>query len=88
MQGFGLLYKDTFKNLGFTATDSSTILTTNGAFSMFCGIINGPLLNRFGYRKVSIMGALFTTFGVILTAFDYKFYHFIITYGLIACELC
>ncbi|XP_022901449.2 monocarboxylate transporter 14-like [Onthophagus taurus] len=84
MQAFGLIYKDTFKELGFSATDTALIINTNAAFAMLCGIINGPLLKHLGYRKVSICGAFLTTFGVLLTSWASNFTHFIITYGLIA----
>ncbi|XP_022901448.2 monocarboxylate transporter 14-like isoform X1 [Onthophagus taurus] len=83
MQGFGLMYKDTFQDLGFTATDSALILNTNAAFMMLCGIINGPLLKQLGYRKVSICGAFLTTVGVLLTSRATNFTHFMIAYGLI-----
>nr|CAD7263975.1 unnamed protein product [Timema shepardi] len=34
LQSFGLLYRDTFKNLGMSATDSSVIINVNSAFGM------------------------------------------------------
>ncbi|KAK9752905.1 Major Facilitator Superfamily [Popillia japonica] len=83
MQTFGLLFRDTFNDLGFTATDTSLIMNTNAAFAMFMGILNGPLLRHVGYRKVSILGAFLTTLGVLLTAYAYTFTHYMIAYGLV-----
>lgn len=85
MQTFGLLFRDTFNDLGFTATDTSLIMNTNAAFAMFMGILNGPLLRHVGYRKVSILGAFLTTLGVLLTAYAYTFTHYMIAYGLVTC---
>nr|CAD7571559.1 unnamed protein product [Timema californicum] len=34
LQSFGLLYRDTFNNLGMSATDSSVIINVNSAFGM------------------------------------------------------
>lgn len=83
MQTFGLIFKDTFTMMGLSATDGTIIITSNAAFGMIMGLVNGPLLNRYSYRKVSIAGAFFMTVGIISTAFATKFQHFLLTYGLI-----
>lgn len=83
MTSFGLVFKDTFNALGFSATDGSVIINTNAACSMMTGLINGPLLKYFGPRKVSIAGAVFTTAGVILTSFANSFTWFLISYSFI-----
>lgn len=83
MQNFGLVFKDTFVELGFSATDGAILINVNAACSMLTGLINAPLLKIFGYRKVSIAGAVFTTVGVIATAYADSFVHFLVTYGLI-----
>ncbi|XP_017773406.1 PREDICTED: monocarboxylate transporter 7-like [Nicrophorus vespilloides] len=83
MQNFGLIFKDTFAAMKFSATDGSIIINMNAAVSMFTGLINGPMLKYFGYRKVSFAGALFTTVGVILTSYARSFTAFLFTYGFI-----
>lgn len=83
MQGFGLIFKEPFKDLGFTATDTALIMNTSGAFSMFVGILVAPILRRIGYRKVSLMGATLITAGILLTAQATSFTHYMIFYGLI-----
>lgn len=83
MQCFGLIFKDTFTLMGFSATDGSVIINTNAAFGMMMGLINGPLLRIYGYRKVSVAGATFISVGILLTAFANTFTFFIITYGFL-----
>ncbi|KAI4456815.1 monocarboxylate transporter [Holotrichia oblita] len=84
-QGFGLIFKDRFVELGFSATDTALIMNTSGAISMFCGIFNGPLLKSMGYRKVALLSGCLTTLGVILTAQANSFLQYILTFGLITC---
>ncbi|XP_025831354.1 monocarboxylate transporter 13-like isoform X2 [Agrilus planipennis] len=83
MTSFGLLFKDTFSQLGLSATDSAIIINTNQAFGMMMGLINGALLRKYGYRKIAIMSAVCMTLGVTLTAFAKTFTHFMISFGLL-----
>ncbi|XP_049859508.1 uncharacterized protein LOC126354142 isoform X1 [Schistocerca gregaria] len=83
MQSFGLLYRDRFKEIDMPATDISVIMNVNSAFGMTLGLFSGPLLRRFGYRKVAITGGLLSSSGVILTSWAYSFTHFLITYSII-----
>lgn len=85
MQCFGLIFKDTFALMGFSATDGSIIINTNASISMLSGLINGPLLKIYGYRKVSYASVIFLVLGIFSTAFANSFTTLIITYGLIAC---
>ncbi|CAG2054000.1 unnamed protein product [Timema podura] len=83
-QTFGLLYRDTFTDLGMSATDSSVIVNVNSAFGMLLGLFHGILLNQFGYRKIAITGAIVTFLGLFLTSFGNSFTSFLIYYGLIS----
>ncbi|GJQ72073.1 hypothetical protein Trydic_g3170 [Trypoxylus dichotomus] len=82
-QGFGLIFMDRFSDLGFSASDIALIMNSSAAISMFCGIFNGPLLKRFGYRKIALVSACLTTSGVLLTAQASSFFQYILSYGLI-----
>lgn len=86
MQGFGLVFKDSFVVLGLTATDTSVIININFAFGMVLGLINGPILKTFGYRKVAITGSIIYAVGVTLTTFANSFSLIIICYGMLACK--
>ncbi|KAJ3657855.1 hypothetical protein Zmor_009632 [Zophobas morio] len=83
MQSFGLVFKDTFQEMGLSATEGSLIINLNAAFGMIMGLLNGLLLKIFGYRKVAIAASCFISVGIVLTSFASTFTHFIITYGLI-----
>ena len=86
LQGFGLIFKDRFENLQFSATQITTIVNCNSFFGMILGIFNGPLITIFGFRKTAILGTLVFTSGVIFTAFASSFLEFIISYGMMTCK--
>jgi MFS family permease len=84
LQSFGLLYKGRFDDLEITGTDVSVIINVNSAFGMILGLFNGALLRSFGYRKITIVGALINTSGVILTSYAKSFVFFLVAYGIIS----
>lgn len=86
LQGFGLIFKDRFEDLKFSATQVTLIINCNSFFGMILGIFNGPLITIFGYRKTAVLGTLIFTSGVVYTAFASSFIHFIISYGMITCK--
>lgn len=65
------------------AADLTLIININSALSMSLGLINGPLLRYFGYRKISIVAALLFSGGLMLTACTDSILGIIITYGVI-----
>ncbi|KRT80444.1 membrane transporter [Oryctes borbonicus] len=81
---FGLVFKDKFKQKGFSATDITFIVNTNAASTFWCGLLSGALLKQFGYRKVSFLGAVLMTVGIFLTAYAESFTEYMIFYGVIA----
>nr|CAD7399970.1 unnamed protein product [Timema poppensis] len=46
-------------------------------------LVQGAILNRYGYRRVAIAGSILTFMGVVLTSFGNSFIHFLITYGFL-----
>ena len=87
LQGFGLIFKDRFEDLEFTATQITTIMNFNSFFGMILGIFNGPLITIFGFRKTAILGTLVFTSGVVFTAYASSFIQFIIGYGMLTCKI-
>lgn len=85
IQNFGMIYGSAFKRFGISATQSTLIINVNQAFGMVLGMMNGPLLRKYGYRKMAVAGSLLYSSGVILTSFGSSLIHFIITYGMITC---
>lgn len=69
------------------AADLTLIINVNSAFAMSLGFINGPLLRNYGYRKVSVVAAVFFAVGLTMTAFATSVVDFIVTYGLITGKL-
>lgn len=65
------------------AADLTLIININSALSMALGLINGPLLRYFGYRKVSVVAAVLFSVGLMLTAVADSVLGIIMTYGVI-----
>ncbi|XP_018371006.1 PREDICTED: monocarboxylate transporter 9-like isoform X2 [Trachymyrmex cornetzi] len=51
---------------------------------MILGLINGPLLKIYGYRKVAMVGSIIYAVGITLTAFANTFTFIMICYGILA----
>lgn len=90
LTAFGLIFKDKFSEMEMSVKDISTIASTNSACSMLIGVVNGPLLKKFGYRKVALAAGTTFTMGFALTAFANSFCHFILSYsimtGMLSCK--
>jgi nitrate/nitrite transporter NarK len=41
------------------------------------------MTNRFGYRKITILGAIVTAVGFLLSSFATELYHLYITFGIL-----
>lgn len=80
---FGLIFKDKFAEMKMPAADISFIMNFNSAFGMSLGLINGPLLRNFGYRKVAIVAGMLFSTGITLTSFANSFLAFVFTYGIV-----
>ncbi|VEN42568.1 unnamed protein product [Callosobruchus maculatus] len=78
---YGLVFRSSFSHLGLSATQGSIVLSMNAAFGMLTGLINGPLLNRYGYRKISFVGATLMTTGLFLVSFARTWTGYILCYG-------
>lgn len=81
---FGLIFKDKFSDMKMPAADITMIMNINSAFGMSMGLINGPLLRNFGFRKVGVMAGILFSVGMMATAFANSFGTFVLTYGIIA----
>ncbi|XP_069355288.1 uncharacterized protein [Maniola hyperantus] len=81
--GFGLVFQEAFDETGLTATQGTLVIILNHGLGMLLSLFGGPVLRRFGYRKVAVAGALLITSGLILTAFSSSFWLFIISYSII-----
>lgn len=82
-QCFGLIFTERFMSLGITATQTSLILHLTGTITCSLGLINGPMMRRFSFRKVAFFGGLIVGIGICLTAFAISLPTIIITYCII-----
>ncbi|KAL4714454.1 hypothetical protein ACJJTC_017749 [Scirpophaga incertulas] len=81
--GFALVFQEAFDDTGLTATQGTTIITLNHGIGMLLSFFGGPVLRRFGYRKVAIFGAILISGGLIMTAWSSNFWMFIFSYSII-----
>ncbi|XP_025831358.1 monocarboxylate transporter 9-like [Agrilus planipennis] len=82
-QCFGLVFGDMLDDLGVRTTGATVITSTMDILINFSGILTGPLIRKFSYRKVTAVGALYVGIGLILTTFATNVSHIIITYSII-----
>ncbi|KYN13878.1 PREDICTED: uncharacterized protein LOC108766313 [Trachymyrmex cornetzi] len=82
-QCFGLIFAERFASLGITATQTSLILHLNGTITCSLGLISGPMMKRFAFRKVAYFGSLTVVLGICAAAFAVSLPTLIITYCVI-----
>lgn len=80
---FGLLFGDLLKELGVGTTGAALIMSTLDALINFSGLLVGPLIRAFSYRKVSLVGACLCGLGLVLTFPAHSMAHILITYSII-----
>lgn len=80
---FGLLFGDLLKQLGVETTGASLVISTLGGIVNFSGLVVGPLIKKYTYRKVAILGAVISTAAILLTAPANSMIHILITFGVL-----
>ncbi|KAL0884091.1 hypothetical protein ABMA27_016110 [Loxostege sticticalis] len=81
--GFGLVFQEAFDETGLTATQGTLVITLNHGIGMLLSFFGGPVLRRFGYRKVAAVGAILISIGLMMTASASSFWIFILSYSII-----
>ncbi|KAJ0179466.1 hypothetical protein K1T71_005178 [Dendrolimus kikuchii] len=81
--GFALVFQEGFDEVGLTPTQGSLVIILNHSIGMLLSFFGGPVLKKFGYRKVAAFGALCVSFGLVLTSVSNTFWLFIIAYSII-----
>ncbi|KAG5870484.1 hypothetical protein JTB14_001678 [Gonioctena quinquepunctata] len=82
-QSFGLLFGDLLQELGIETTGAAVIMSTLDALFNFSGLLVGPLIRAYTYRKVSLVGTALCSLGLILTFPAKSMPHILITYSII-----
>lgn len=86
---FGLIFGERYATLGLTATDVALVTNVNAAVGMSMGLVNGPLLRRFGCRRVGVAAGMLMTLGICLTATARSMRAFLLCYGVVTGDyLC
>lgn len=88
LKSFGLIYKDKFEQISLSATDVSFMINFNSAFGMAFGMIAAPFINKFGYRKVAVIGGAVFSIGVASASFSHNFWSFFISFGIVQGNVC
>lgn len=80
--GFALVLNDT----DLTATQVTLVIVLNHSIGMLLSFFGGPVLSRFGYRKVAVLGAIFISAGLMFMSAATEFWQFILSYSIICCK--
>lgn len=81
---FGLIFKDKLTQLQMSATNMTTIINLSSIINMSMGLITGPTLKAFGFRRIAFVSGGMFVGGVLATAFADTFAGFIVTYSVVA----
>lgn len=82
-QTFGLIFRERFFSLGITATQTSLIVHLNGTITCSLGLISGPMMKRFTFRKVAFLGGFIVIVGICAAAYAISLPSIILTYCII-----
>ena len=80
---FGLLFHEPLERLNVDSTGTSLIMSVLDAIVNFSGVLVGPLLRKYSYRKVAFFGSLLSCTGLILTSRANSMFHIICTYSIL-----
>ncbi|XP_004927805.1 monocarboxylate transporter 9 [Bombyx mori] len=83
ISSFGLVFQEAFDETGLTPTQGTLVIILNHSIGMLLSFFGGPLLRRFGYRKVAAVGAILISAGLILTSLASSFWVFILSYSIL-----
>ncbi|XP_063242740.1 monocarboxylate transporter 7-like [Bacillus rossius redtenbacheri] len=81
---FGLVYRDVFAELNLSPTEISVLLNINAAVGFGFALFNGPLIRRFGYRKMAVLGTTLNAGGLVFTSAAVSLVQIVVAYGIIA----
>ncbi|XP_045478952.1 uncharacterized protein LOC123683965 [Harmonia axyridis] len=82
-QSFGLLFGDILESMGVETTGSALIMSALDALINFSGLLVGPLIRAFSFRKVSLAGALLCSIGLSATSPANNMGHILLSYSII-----
>nr|XP_023017163.1 uncharacterized protein LOC111506355 [Leptinotarsa decemlineata] len=77
MSAFGILYGQFLASVGDETTGTEVVLGTFIATMSFTGIIASPLLQKYTYRTVGLIGIFIFSLGAFIEIFSSTFYMFV-----------
>ncbi|PNF41712.1 hypothetical protein B7P43_G03459 [Cryptotermes secundus] len=79
---FGLLFGDKLRDMGVATTGASIIISALDATINFSGLFVGPLIRKYSYRKVALIGSVLSAVGLITTFPAESMTHILSTYSI------
>eukprot|EP00002_Diphylleia_rotans_P001591 TRINITY_DN10883_c0_g1_i1.p1 TRINITY_DN10883_c0_g1~~TRINITY_DN10883_c0_g1_i1.p1 ORF type:complete len:449 (+),score=59.24 TRINITY_DN10883_c0_g1_i1:76-1422(+) len=80
---FGVFLTSIEEEFDTDRSSVSWIVTINNAMQLFCGMITGRLVDRYGFRIVCFCGSLMITTGLLLSSIVNELWQLYITFGII-----
>lgn len=69
VQNFGIIYQDEFQTMGITAAQKSLLLHLHSAILCVMGLFTSPLLKKYSFRSIALIGASLMCFGIFCSSF-------------------
>lgn len=80
---FGVIFVDLLEYFGESQSTTAWIGSIQPALLYFTGILSGPLIKRFGWRKVTIFGSILSAIGFGTSSLAPNIYMLYFTYGVL-----
>ncbi|XP_046398562.1 monocarboxylate transporter 9 isoform X2 [Ischnura elegans] len=84
VSSFGLLFGDWLEARGESTTRAAIIMSVMVATTNLSGLMTGPVIRRFSYRKVAMTGGILTASGIVITSRCDEIWQVIICYSMMA----
>ncbi|XP_071448024.1 monocarboxylate transporter 14 isoform X2 [Hetaerina americana] len=84
VSSFGLLFGDWLEAKGESTTGAAIIMSVMVATTNLSGLMTGPVIRRFSYRKVAMTGGILTASGIMITSRCETTWQVIICYSMMA----
>ncbi|CAG9761869.1 unnamed protein product [Ceutorhynchus assimilis] len=83
IQNVVLIFKDKMVEIDMTITQMWFTLNVHTCVGQITGLINNSLLQRFGYRKVTLAGVTLVFFGLSMSSWIHNYLGFMLNVGLV-----
>ena len=84
-EAYGVFFKPLIEDFGWSRTVTSSVFSLYAVTHTFSGIIMGRLSDRYGSRRVIILGGLLGGFGILLSSRASSIFDLYIFWGILGC---